>query len=115
MTDLQVIALDVSSESACIDSENLLFSKLRTDFRSRFPEDIDRNRFNRRRRLLQPFIVELTKWISMTMGVSSDISIVDSMPCPIVKNSREPSLDLKKNTRPMPLGKGFLPLIDAIT
>ena len=47
MTDLQVIALAVSSESAGIDSENLLFSKLRTDFRSRFPELIDRSRFNR--------------------------------------------------------------------
>ena len=40
MTDLQVITLAVSSESACIDSENLLFSKLRTDFKIRFPERI---------------------------------------------------------------------------
>lgn len=54
MTDLQVIALAVSSESACIDSENLLFSKLRTDFKNKFPELIDRSRFNRRRRSLQP-------------------------------------------------------------
>lgn len=55
MTDLQVISLAVTSKSACIDSENLLFSKLQTDFKNRFPELIDRSRFNRRRRLLQPF------------------------------------------------------------
>ena len=31
MSDLQVIALAVAAESASIDIENLLFSKLRTD------------------------------------------------------------------------------------
>lgn len=35
MTDLQVMVLAVSSESACIDSENLLFSKLQTDFKTK--------------------------------------------------------------------------------
>jgi hypothetical protein len=48
MRDLHVMALAIASESACIDSENWLFSKLRTDYRSRFPELIDRTRFNRR-------------------------------------------------------------------
>ena len=107
MTELQVIALAVSSESACIDIENLLFSKLLTDFKSRFPELIDRSRFNRRRRLLQPFIVELTKRVSMTIGVSSDINIVDSMPCPIVKNSRERNFKICKEDPINAPRKGF--------
>jgi hypothetical protein len=96
MSDLQVMALAIAAESACIDSENWLFCKLRTDYRSRFPERIDRTRFNRRRRQLQVRIVELTKRISMTLGVDSSILIVDSMPCPVVKNSRERSFVLCK-------------------
>jgi len=107
MTDLQVIALAVSSESACIDRENLLFIKLHTDFKSRFPELIGQSRFNRRRRLLQPFIVDLTKRISMTIGVSSEINIVDSMPCPIVKNSRERSFKICKEDPINAPRKGF--------
>ena len=49
MNDLEVIALAVSAESASIDSENWLFSKLKTDYKHDFPELKDRSRFNRRR------------------------------------------------------------------
>ena len=52
VSDLHVMALAIAAESACIDSEIWLFSKLRTDYRSRFPELIDRTRFNRRRHQL---------------------------------------------------------------
>ena len=48
MSDLQVMALAIAAESACIDSESWLFRKLRTDYRSRFLELIHRTRFNRR-------------------------------------------------------------------
>jgi hypothetical protein len=96
MSDLHAMALAIAVKSACMDSENRLFSKLRTDYRSRFPELIDRTRFNRRRRQLQVRIVELTKRISMTLGIDSNILIVDSMPCPVVKNSRERNFALCK-------------------
>ena len=107
MSDLQIIALAVSSESACINSENLLFSKLNTDFKDRFPELIDRTRFNRRRRMLRPYFLEMTKRLSMTMGVDSQIDIVDSMPCPIVKNSREKSFRICKEDPENAPRKGF--------
>jgi hypothetical protein len=106
MSDLHVMALAIAAESACIDSENWLFSKLRTDYRSRFPELIDRTRFNRRRRQLQVRIVELTKRISMTLGVDSSILIVDSMPFPVVKNSREQASHYVRKTQAMRRGKG---------
>ncbi|MFD1283268.1 IS982 family transposase, partial [Mesonia ostreae] len=54
MSDLEVMALAVIGETTSIDSENLLFSKLRTDYAHLFPNLIDRTRFNRRRRGLQP-------------------------------------------------------------
>lgn len=107
MSNLQVIALAVSSESACIDSENFLFSKLRTDYKSKLPELIDRTRFNRRRRMLSDQILELTKRMAMTMNMDSDVSIVDSMPCPIVKNSREKSFSICKEDPENPPTKGF--------
>lgn len=107
MSDLQVIALAVAAESACIDSENWLYSKLRTDYRTSFPELIDRTRFNRRRRQLQERIVELTKRLSMTLGVESSIMIVDSMPCPIVKNSRERSFSICKEDAVNAPRKGY--------
>jgi hypothetical protein len=91
MSDLQEMAFAIAAESAWIDRDNWSFSKLRTDYRSRFPELIDRTRFTRRRRQLQVRIMELTKRISMTLGVDSSILIVDSMPCSVVKNSRERS------------------------
>lgn len=96
MTDLQVISLAVAAESAGIDSENWLFSKLKTDYKSQIPELIDRSRFNRRRRNLSDYVLELTKRISMTLGIKSDYDLVDSMPCPIVKNSRERSFSICK-------------------
>ena len=107
MRDLHVMALAIAPESACIDRENWLFSKLRTDYRSRFPELIDRTRFNRRRRQLQVRIVELTKRISMTFGVDSSILIVDSMPCPVVKNSRERSFAICKEDPSNAPRKGY--------
>jgi IS5 family transposase len=96
MNDLEVIALAVCSESAGIDSENLLFSKLKTDYRLSFPNLVDRSRFNRRRRGLGEYIQELTKRLAITMGVDSNIDLVDSVPCPIVKNSRERSFKICK-------------------
>ena len=107
MSDLQVIALAVAAESVCIDSENWLYSKLRTDYRTSFPELIDRTGFNRRRRQLQERIVELTKRLSMTLGVESSIMIVDSMPCPIVKNSRERSFTICKQDAVNAPRKGY--------
>jgi len=44
MSDLHVMALAIAVKSACMDSENRLCSKLRTNYRSRFPELIDRTR-----------------------------------------------------------------------
>lgn len=94
MSDLEVMALAVTCETASIDSENLLFSKLRTDYRSSLPHLIDRTRFNRRRRMLQPMLVEFTKRLSACMESGSSTFIVDSMPCPIVRNARERSMKI---------------------
>jgi endo-1,4-beta-D-glucanase Y len=48
MTDLQTIALSCMMKAQVIDSENLLWSKLKKDYPSLFGELIDRSRFNPR-------------------------------------------------------------------
>lgn len=107
MSDLEVISLAVTAESASIDSENWLFSKLRTDYSAQFPNLIDRTRFNRRRRGLQSWITEFTSRLSITMGVESTIDIVDSMPCPIVRNAREKSFKVCREEHLTAPKKGY--------
>jgi hypothetical protein len=52
MSDCEIIALSIMGEPIGIDSENCLFGKLKSDRHMDFPNLIDRNRFNRRRKRL---------------------------------------------------------------
>jgi hypothetical protein len=107
MSDLQVISLAVAAESMSISSENNLFTLIQSDYRDRFPELISRSRFNRRRRALRDDIKELTKRLAMTMGVDSQIDLVDSVPCPVIKNSRERTYRICKRNPDVAPKKGY--------
>lgn len=72
-----------------------------------FPELIHRTRFNRRRRALQHYFLEFAKRLSMSMKVDSCIDLADSVPCPAVKNSREKSYHICKETFETSPRKGF--------
>ena len=102
MCDLDVLAIAIIAESTCIHGENWLFSKLRSNYQKHFPHLIDRTRFNRRRMLLAPYFDEYTKRVSRALSADSDILLVDSMPCPIVKNSRERSFSICKEDQSNP-------------
>lgn len=52
MKDLQIVALSCCMEALSIDSENLFWVKLKTDYANAFPNLIDRTRFNRHRKRL---------------------------------------------------------------
>jgi Transposase DDE domain len=89
MSDLQVIALSCVMEALGIDSENLLWSKLKKDYPNLFRELIDRSRFNRRRKRLQPLISSLRDQISGRLEDQSKVMVIDSIPVPVVKLARE--------------------------
>lgn len=89
MNDLDVVALSCCMEALRIDSENLLWSKLRTDYRRLFPNLIDRSRFNRRRRRLTSYIEKVQQFIAKKLEAESNIMVVDSIPVPVVKLARE--------------------------
>ena len=89
MTDLQVISLACIMEALGIDSENLLWSKLKTDYPGLFPNLICRTRFNRRRKRLQSHIMKVQDKISERLEDQSQAMVIDSVPVPVVKLARE--------------------------
>lgn len=89
MSDLQVISLSCMMEALGIDSENLLWSKLKTDYSRLFPNLICRTRFNRRRKRFGNQIMKVQDKISERLEDQSQTMVIDSVPIPVVKMARE--------------------------
>jgi len=107
MGDLQVISLSCLMESLGIDSENLLWSKLKTDYGGLFPHLICRTRFNRRRKRLQSYIMKVQDKISERLEDQSQAMVIDSIPVPVVKLARERTYkSFRKNFETAP-AKGY--------
>jgi hypothetical protein len=107
MNDLEVVALSCCMEALSIDSENLLWSKLKTDYSSMFANLIDRSRFNRRRRRLTPFILRVQEYISSKLEDLSELMVIDSIPVPVVKMAREKSFKAFKKDFETAPAKGY--------
>ena len=88
MSDIEIVALALTAESLGIDSENLLFSKLRSEFLSDFPRLPDRSNYNRRRKRLQDYLVWISDSIAKTISPDENQFILDSIPVPICANPR---------------------------
>jgi IS5 family transposase len=91
LSDCQIIALCITAESIGIDSENYLFGKLNKDYRVDFPNLIHRSNFNRRRKILAPYLQQLNQFLADGMNQSENAFIVDSIPVPVCKIAREKS------------------------
>ena len=107
LNDLEVVALSCCMEALSIDSENLLWSKLKTDYGSLFPNLIDRSRFNRRRRRLTSFILRLQEYISSRLENLSQTMVIDSIPVPVVKMAREKTFKAFKQSFETAPAKGY--------
>lgn len=107
MADLEIVALSCTMEALGIDSENLLWSKIRQDYPGMFSRLISRSRFNRRRRRLQPYIAKVQDKISAKLEDQSDFMVIDSIPIPVVKLAREKTYRaFRKNYETAP-AKGY--------
>jgi hypothetical protein len=93
MSDLDIISLSITAECLQIDSESLLWSKLKKDYSAAFPDLIHRATFNRRRKSLIDLIqVCMDRWaIALEEELSSDTLIIDSMPIATCRIVREKS------------------------
>ena len=107
MNDLEIISLACCMEALSIDSENLLWSKLRKEFSSDFPNLIDRSRFNRRRKRMTPFIERLQQIISKKLDHKSQRLVIDSIPVPVIKMAREKTYKAFKKTFDTAPAKGY--------
>jgi hypothetical protein len=107
MTDCEIIALSLTSESLGIDSENYLWGKLKCDHSNDFPNLIDRCNFNRRRKKLYPYIELLNQTVANEMNLDEDVYLVDSIPVPICKLAREKQIRICKEQFETAPDKGY--------
>jgi hypothetical protein len=87
-SDLEVIALSLTAEALSIDSENLLFIKLTTDYKEDFPDLISRRQYNDRRKYLFGLTDSIRKQMAENIDEYEDIYCVDSKPVEICRLSR---------------------------
>lgn len=107
LSDVQVVALSCTMEALSVDSENLFWSKLKTDYATLFPHLICRTRFNRRRRRLQPFIEQVQAKVAACLEQESEAMVVDSIPIPVVKLARETTYKSFRQTFDTAPAKGY--------
>jgi penicillin-binding protein-related factor A (putative recombinase) len=88
LSDCEIIALSVTAESLGIDSENYFWGKLKNDHFHDFPNLIDRSNFNRRRKRLYPFIMQLNQTVADQLNEGEDVFLVDSIPVPVCQIAR---------------------------
>lgn len=85
LSDLELVAINISAEYLSIDSEYQLFRYLSN---SKLDGKIERSVYNRRKRKLFFHMENLRKLIVSQFSDVQDIFIVDSMPLEICKNAR---------------------------
>lgn len=107
MADLQIIALSCTMEALGIDSENLLWSKIKSDYPAWGCSLVCRTRFNRRRRRLQPYVMKVQEKVSGLLEGQSKAMVVDSIPVPVVKMAREKTYKAFRKTFETAPAKGY--------
>ena len=104
MTDLEVVALSLTSEFISIDSENSLFKQISSDQISNL---IERSQFNKRRRKLFLFSEKIRIKLADFFLEFENYFIVDSMPLEICKFSRHNRVKICKEEFETAPSKGF--------
>jgi hypothetical protein len=107
MSDIEIIALSITSEAISIDSENRLFAILKAEYKTDFQNLIDRSNYNRRRKRLCFMIEKLSKNIAEKISGGEDYFIVDSIPIPVCKIVREKRSKICRESFETSPGKGF--------
>lgn len=102
LSDIELIAIDLTSEFMGIDSERDFFRKLPCKLASR----IERSVYNRRKRRLFNYRSQLRKQIVSQMGTSG-YYIVDSMPLEVCKLSRSSRCGICKEAYQTAPNKGY--------
>lgn len=106
-SDIEVIALSLTSECLGIDSENFLFSKLNNEYKDDFQNLISRRQYNDRRKLLFEKTENIRNLLSERLNSLADVFAIDSMPLEICKLSREARNRMGKESEKHSPDKGY--------
>lgn len=106
-SDIEVIALSLTSESLSIDSENYLFSKLKKEYQAAFENMISRRQYNDRRKLLFEKTEQVRKLLAERLNRQSDVFAIDSMPLEICKLARQQRNKMGKESEHHSPDKGY--------
>jgi hypothetical protein len=106
-SDIEVIALSLTSESLSIDSENYLFSKLKKEYQAEFENMISRRQYNDRRKLLFEKTEQVRKLLAERLNKQSDVFAIDSMPLEICKLARHQRNKMGKESEYYSPDKGY--------
>lgn len=85
MTDLEIVALNITAEFAGIDSEHQLFRNIKGTY---LFDKIERSVYNKRKRKLFNWMEEIRKNLVSKFNEFEDYFVVDSMPLEVCKLSR---------------------------
>ncbi|KAA6317879.1 hypothetical protein EZS27_032036 [termite gut metagenome] len=106
-SDLEVIALSLTAEALSIDSENLLFIKLSTDYKDDFPHLISRRHYNDRRKYVFDLTDSIRKRMANSLNEYEDMYCVDSKPVEICRLSRSSRSKVGKEDYSKAPSKGY--------
>lgn len=95
-SDLEVIALNMTSEAMGIDSESLLFSKLQ-DYRKEIPNLISRRQYNDRRKITSSLCNAIRERIVKEIDGGEDYFCIDSKPIEVCRFARAKRCRMGKN------------------
>lgn len=110
LSDIEIIALSVCAEAHSWDSENWLYSHLRSNHPEFFKELPHRTNYNRRKRKLQEWIDEFSHSLAERMIEKDEWRIIDSMPMPICRKARAAKCRIMKDNLDMLPRTGYQPI-----
>ena len=103
LSDIELIAICITSEYLSIDSECQLFRFLPCELSCK----IERSVFNKRKRRLFPYIAKLQMHISSIFTDSEDYYVIDSMPLEVTRLSRSSRSKICKEDHLSAPDKGY--------
>ena len=104
LSDIELVAIDLTAQYMSIDSEHQLFRMLKT---INFKNLIDRTVYNRRKRGLVNYIEQISVTLSERFNEFEDYFIIDSMPLEACKLSRSSRSKICKESFHSSPDKGF--------
>jgi len=106
-SDLEVVALNLTAEALSIDSENLLFNKLKSDYKDDFPHLISRRQYNDRRKLLFDLTNKIRQDMAKDIDEFEDTYCIDSKPVEVCRLARAKRNQMGKTDYEKAPSKGY--------